>query len=102
MEFYGEACAERPHVVWKNLHAYRYRNDLKKIDEVDNELIDENSLPRAILANHPSFFDYMFKLLDEEKDIAVEVWRMLNRLPASETIMQRIVNLEGIKGNSVP
>lgn len=57
------------------------------------EKIDETLLPRYVLANHEKFFDYMFLLLDEEKEIASEVWRMLNRLPVSQAVLDRVIKL---------
>jgi hypothetical protein len=49
VEFYTSAAVERPNVVWKNLHAYHYRNDLKRVDEVHEAEVDEQNLPRYIL-----------------------------------------------------
>jgi ubiquitin carboxyl-terminal hydrolase 34 len=83
IDFYTDACKERLTVVWKNLQVYHYTNNLKKVDEVEMEKIDETLLPRFILKNHEKFFDFMFILLEEDKEIAQEVWKMLNRLPAS-------------------
>ena len=49
IEFYTQAAVERPYVVWKNIHAYHYRNDLKRIDEVHDFEVVESNLPRYIL-----------------------------------------------------
>jgi hypothetical protein len=97
LEFYTSAAVERPSVVWKNLHAYHYRNDLKRVDEVHEVEVDETSLPRFILSNHNSFYDLMFRLFDEASEVGLEVWKLLNRLPTSQSILNMIVNLEGIK-----
>ena len=63
--FYTDACKNRLDVVWKNLHTFGYRNDLRKPDEVEVPKIDETLLPRYILANHNEFFTFMFILLSE-------------------------------------
>lgn len=96
-EFYGQAALERPYVVWKNIHAYHYRNDLRHVDEVLALEVDESTLPRYILQHHESFYDLMFGLFDEDKEVALIVWRLLNRLPASQRLLHMIVTLEGIK-----
>ena len=49
LTFYLDACQNRPGVVWKNLHANHYRNDLKKLSEVREDEINVELLPRYIL-----------------------------------------------------
>jgi hypothetical protein len=95
--FYTSACRERPSIVWKNITASHYRNDLKKVEEVETVAIDETLLPRFILANHEKFFDYMFLLLDDDQDLAAEAWKMLNRLPPSHSVLDRVIKLQNVK-----
>ncbi len=42
----------------------------------------------------------MFLLLDEDKEIGSEVWKMLNRLPASQIVLDRIIKLQNVKEKS--
>jgi hypothetical protein len=35
----------------------------------------------------------MFKLLKEDKTIAEPVWKLLNRLPASEAVLNSLMNV---------
>ncbi|KAM3147422.1 hypothetical protein pb186bvf_000229 [Paramecium bursaria] len=61
IEFYQQSSKNFLSAVWKNIHSFNYRNDLKSIEqEVE---LNEQELPRAILANHDSFFNLMFELL---------------------------------------
>jgi hypothetical protein len=93
--FYTRACKERPEVVWKNLYSFDYRNDLNKI-ECEEEDLNEALLPRNILSTHEQFYSLLFQLLDEEKEIASEVWKMLNRLPVSQFLLDKLLSLKGI------
>lgn len=38
LNFYKNACQEKKSVVWKNLHSHYYRNDLKKLSEVGEDI----------------------------------------------------------------
>lgn len=102
VRFYTDAAVERASIVWKNLHALHFRNDLKKIDEVYDVEVDEKTLPRYILANHDDFYDLMFELFDDSKNNGHEAWKLLQRLPTSHNLMNMIINLEGIKDAQKP
>lgn len=65
------------------------------------DIVEEN-LPRYIFQNHSNFYDTMFRLFDDDKEVALEVWRLLNRLPASQSLLHMIVTLEGIKDQDRP
>lgn len=36
--FYESACRDKKSVVWKNLHSHGYRNDLKHLSEIGEDL----------------------------------------------------------------
>ena len=64
MEFYRSAVLEREGVVWSNLHSHGYRNDLKKLSELEEASIDMHLLPRYLLSKTPKSFDLFFSILD--------------------------------------
>ncbi|EGR29288.1 ubiquitin carboxyl-terminal hydrolase family protein, putative [Ichthyophthirius multifiliis] len=96
LSFYKKACFDKISVVWKNLHSHGYRNDLKKLSEIGEEVEDINILPRKILMQNYSFYNLLFSLLDIN-EVAEQVKSLLNRLPISPEIMNKVVNLEGVK-----
>ncbi len=63
IEFYKLAATERKGVVWNNLHAHHYRNDLKKTTDVEEEKIEVKSLPRYIITTNQHYFKLIFSLL---------------------------------------
>jgi len=97
LEFYISACRTRPHVVWNNLHSHHYRNDLKKASEVEDEKIDVVTLARYIISTNEEYFKLIFSLLDFGGKIAIEAWKLLNRLPTSPQIFADIVALHGVR-----
>lgn len=38
LAFYQNACQEKKAVVWKNLHGHQYRNDLKLLSEIGEDV----------------------------------------------------------------
>ena len=63
VNFYHIAAKTRPNVVWNNLSAHHYRNDLKKWVDFDEEKIDIKLLPRYILCTNQQNFHLIFSLL---------------------------------------
>ena len=96
--FYYTACKDRPHVVWNNLASHHYRNDLKKPSDVEEEKIDIKNLPRYFLITNQEYFKLIFSLLDYGGKIAIEAWKLLNRLPTSPEIFKEIIQLKGVRG----
>lgn len=47
--------------------------------------------------DNPEFYDLMYTLLDTN-ELSESVMNLLNRLPASPMLVQRILNLEGVRG----
>ena len=86
LEFYFDACIDpkRTQVVWSNLYAHHYKNDLSRYDDVDpTEALDPKTLPRYLLASNKEHFDSLFSLLDIGGNLAEEAWELINRLPTS-------------------
>ena len=100
LEFYTIACKQRPSVVWSNLAAQHYRNDLKKASEVEEEKIDTTVLTRYIISRQQEYFHEIFSLLDCGGVVATEAWKLLNRLPTSPEIFSDILLLTGVKETS--
>ena len=97
LEFYTTSSRHRPHVVWSNLHSRHYRNDLKKASEVETEKVHTKTLPRFILSTNNQYFPLLFSLLDHGGKLAVETWKLLNRLPTSPQTYVDIVQLTGVR-----
>ena len=98
LDFYHAACKARPHVVWTNLAAHHIRNDLKKPSEIEEEKVDVKNLPRYYLTTNQEYFKLIFSLLDYGGKIAIEAWKLLNRLPTSPEIFKEIIQLKGVRG----
>ena len=97
LNFYMNSCKYRPQVVWSNFHAHSYRNDLRKATEIKEEKVDITELPRYILTTNTEYFQIFFSLLDFGSKIAIETWKLLNRLPTSHQVFSEIVRLKGIR-----
>ena len=85
-QFYIDAYLDpkRTQVVWSNLYAHHYKNDLSRYDDVDpTEALDPKTLPRYLLASNKEHFDSLFSLLDIGGNLAEEAWELINRLPTS-------------------
>ena len=102
VEFYHLAAKSRSSVVWNNLNAHHYRNDLKKASEIEEEDINVEILARYLISRQEEFFNLMLSLLDYGGKIAIESWKLLNRLPTSPGIYYDIVTLKGVRGNEKP
>ena len=98
VDFYYTACKNRPNVVWSNLASHHYRNDLKKPSEIEEEKIDIKNLPRYFLTMNQEYFKLIFSLLDYGGKIAIEAWKLLNRLPTSPELFKEIIELKGVRG----
>ena len=102
LKFYSSACKQRPSVVWSNLHSHHYRNDLKKVTEVEQEKVDITKLPRYLISANDEYFELIFSLLDFGGKIAIETWKLLNRLPTSPHMFAEIVLLKGVREATDP
>ncbi|KAL4448730.1 hypothetical protein ABPG74_012819 [Tetrahymena malaccensis] len=101
LNFYRNACLEKKHVVWKNLHFHYYRNDLKKLSDVGEDVEDIEILPRNIIMKNPQCYEILMKILDNDQ-VSESAINLLNRLPASPDLVRKVLNLEGVKGNNNP
>ena len=90
---------KKSEVVWSNLYMHHYRNDLKKADEVEIEKIDSTKLPRYIITTNQEYFKLLFSLLDFGGKIAIEAWKLLNRLPTSPDVFRNLVELKGVRNS---
>jgi len=94
LEFYRQACIQRPNVVWTNLASHHYRNDLKCYDDEEEDFVDPKALPGFILTQKQENFDLIFSALNEE-DLANDAWDLIIKLPTNPQIFEKIKNLEG-------
>jgi len=77
IKLYTDACINKPEVVWRNLEAFNYRNDLKHISEIVDELVDPEILPRFFLMNNPGFYENLFYLINQDEEMAKIAWNLL-------------------------
>ena len=86
LKFYQISCTQKPETVWQNLKAHLYKNNLKKIDDVEEKDVDVESLPRFIIASDYEFFNSIFGFLDVGEETTTISWDLINRLPTSPAI----------------
>lgn len=55
LTFYKNACENKKAIVWKNLHAHNYRNDLKLLSEIGEDIQVKNYLFSWNLINNLLF-----------------------------------------------
>ena len=94
MEFYRSACLDRETVVWSNLASNGYRNDLKKLSEVEESFVDIKTLPRYILSQTEKSFDLFFNILDMGGPVAADVWGLISRLTTNPQLYDDILNFD--------
>lgn len=84
------------------MHQHHYRNDLKKLTEVEEDKVIVETLPRYILMNNEDIYKMLFNLLDIGGDVSKEVWKLINNLPTSPITMEKVLKLQGIKNEEKP
>jgi len=100
LDFYKEACINRPNVVWTNLSAHHYRNDLGRFDDDQDQDIDVTTLPGYILTRHQKNFDLLFEALNNS-ELADQAWSLIIKLPTNPQIMQEVKELDQENWNRV-
>jgi ubiquitin C-terminal hydrolase len=87
---------KKPHIVWDNLKAFNYRNDLKKLNEpLDIYNTQIELMPRFILSKNQEYFETIFKLQDDEDQIGVarETSKFLSMICTNPIIFKEIILL---------
>jgi len=100
--FYINGANHRPKHVWHNLASYHYRNDLRKENEVEQCDVNIKILPRYLISQSNEYYHILFNLIEEKGRIAEDVWKLLNRLPTSPEILNKVMSLEGVKSVESP
>lgn len=80
VQFYKDACKTKPSVVWSNLWAHHYRNDLKRFDDPQDDELDIEELPRYILTAKKEYLVSLFDAL-EDPSVANDAWSLIIKLP---------------------
>ena len=92
--FFKDAAMTKLDVVWDNIKACNYRNDLKKIHEpIDEYNNDRNAMPRYILSKNQKYFNTIFALQDEEESIAKEASKLLSTISTNPEIFKELLIL---------
>ena len=101
LTFYMFCCQEKPEIVWQNLLAHGFRNDLKKPSEVTED--DENysqprkrveDMPRYKISNNQEYFDAIFKLLGRKGEVSVDAWNLIRTLTTNPTLYKKVLYLD--------
>jgi hypothetical protein len=91
-QFYKDACFNKINVVWCNLWAHHYRNDLKHFSDPLEDEFDVTELPRYILTTKAEYLQVLFTAL-VSKDVANEAWELIIKLPTDTTLYNKILSL---------
>jgi len=96
LNFYKNAIiSNKEDIVRKNLAVYGYRNDLKKLNEVEEAVVDIKTLPRYILSYNPRSFELLFRILDKgDTHSGEQTWNLISRLTTNEEIYKKLAELK--------
>ena len=93
LQFYLDSLlSNKEDTVWKNLYRHGYRNDLKKLNELEDVKIDIQTLPRCILSCNPKAFELFFTILDLGNSSVDLAWDLITRLSTNEVIYNDLYN----------
>ena len=92
LQFYQDACHTKPSVVWSNLWAHHYRNDLKCYDDPSDNELNVEELPRYILTAKATYLATLFNAL-EDPGVANEAWSLIIKLPTEANLYQKMCDL---------
>lgn len=90
--FYHESAKTKPHVVWKNIESFGYRQDMKKHADAVDINIQVEHLPRHIVMTDPNYYQTLFALIDANPENGSIVWELLQQIPTDPSIMEKVVN----------
>jgi hypothetical protein len=79
-------------VVWCNLWAHHYRNDLKCFDDPEEDEVDVQLLPRFILTTKPEYMSSLFQAL-QDKNVANDAWSLIIKLPTDQKHYNKLLDL---------
>lgn len=92
LDFYLSACINKPQVVWTNVYAHNYRNDLKNYED-GPQPVDEPSLPAYIITQSQDKTDMLFEALNWP-EVADLVWELLIKLPINQVLYRQTLELD--------
>ena len=97
LDFYRASCAQKSSVVWVNLRTLGYGSDLhlKSTSETCSEL----DLASTYLQRDKVVMEKLFNLLSKNDEVAKLSWELLSRLPPIPSVINRIVQLEGVSAD---
>ena len=95
--FQSDICVED---VWKDLHCFHFRHDLRdekivRKEEEEARKKGKHLLPRELLTKNPTFFgDFYDHLLSSTDPRVVDTtWKLLLRLPTNPEMKQKFFDL---------
>ncbi|CAK70549.1 unnamed protein product (macronuclear) [Paramecium tetraurelia] len=95
--FFQDCCLQQQNsqVVWQNLYAFGYRNDLSLMN-ADDIRFDQTKLPRHYLAQNQQFYQQTRIFMAGTNKVAQECWKLLCSLPIFGAAKERILNFEDL------
>ncbi|CAM9930236.1 unnamed protein product, partial [Discosporangium mesarthrocarpum] len=98
LHLYRESCREMPEVVWNNLHAHCYLNDLTRQSphSLQEASGDVSSLPRHVISSDKGYISLLLSTFALGEPSASRVWALLMRLPTNPEILEAVRTLDGV------
>ncbi len=99
LRFYRLSSMQKPDVVWGNLQAFGFGNDLTK--EVRGEItysndpnltVDQNTLPRSLIAENLEYLERLFSLNTDDSRSQEYIWRLISSLKTNSSIYQQVLD----------
>ncbi|CAM9382024.1 unnamed protein product, partial [Laminaria digitata] len=118
LRLFQDSCKDMPQVVWSNLKAHQYRDDLSRpsmedatLDESDEEQAASGgadainpasrNLPRSIISRDAGSVNRLLSVLDLGGPAADAAWRFLMRLPTNPEMLKGVRRLETFRSGGV-
>ena len=95
IKFYYDSSMRKPAVVWANLKALNYREDLTKYTDDSGIEIEEEDLARNIIVKSKSQFNLIFANLARNDEIGSQAWLLASRLPPYPDCYAKLIKFEG-------
>ena len=89
LSFFQDSCRSRQSTVWKNLEALRIRPDLKRYEDVADD-VNYETMARSIIY-HSDTFGIFFEMT-QNPFLNTEITNLIKRLPTCPKIINETLN----------
>lgn len=97
IRFYTDSAIRKPVVVWQNLKAFGYREDLTKYSEDAEIELQMEDLARNCVTQHETLFNFVFDQLCRNDDLGTQAWNLAIRLPPYPPCYNRLLDFNTMK-----